>query len=220
MTDMEDLFKCAGWQAINRIGAFTNMHNIFQQNHLELKDLLIRIQNDLQLSKETIQLTWAHLEQRVFNYLSSAYARKMMDFYKEKKIYLQYNEKINIIFKEDPLSQFIKKLRNYQIHNKITPMTFSYTTDSMSVVFLSRDLLENKNDWNEKAKEFIKKSRSEVGLLNVISEYTNKIDTFYTWLYEELGKYHQKDFKQKNNIERRLGLPVDELENTFNNLVS
>ena len=67
MATLDDLFNCPGWQATNRIGSFSNMHNIFQQNHLELNNLLTKIQDDIQLTKGTIKETWEHLEQRVFN---------------------------------------------------------------------------------------------------------------------------------------------------------
>ena len=98
MATVYDLFNCAGWQAMNRIGTFSNMHNIFQQNHLELNNLLIKVQDDIQLSNGTIKETWEHLEQRVFNYLSSAsalenHARKMMKFYDGKNVYLEYSLK-------------------------------------------------------------------------------------------------------------------------------
>lgn len=140
MPTLDDLINCAGWQAVNRIRTFSNMHNIFQQNHLELNNLLIKIQHDIQLSNGTIKETWKHLEQRVFNYLSSASAlenpaRKMMKFYDGKGVYLEYSKKIKLYFEEDPLSQFTKKLRNYQNHCKITPITFSHTGKSLSVVF-------------------------------------------------------------------------------------
>lgn len=215
MVTTEDLFNCPGWQAINRIGAFSNMHNIFQQNHSELMELLIRIQNDVQLSKDTIQLIWVHLEQRVFNYLSSAYAleehaRKMMAFYEEKKIYLDYKKTIKSYFEHDSLSQFIKWLRNHQIHCRITPMIFTHTGESVNIVFLSEELLKANKDrkWNVDAEKYIKNSGTEINLIKTIFEYTNKINSFYMWLYRELSKYHIKDLQEKDKIAKSLGMDI------------
>ena len=39
MVTRDDLFNCVGWQAINRMGILAEMHNVFQQNYLELSSV-------------------------------------------------------------------------------------------------------------------------------------------------------------------------------------
>ena len=43
--DEQELFESNGWQAINRIGAFAEMHHIFLQNYQDLMNIITKIQN-------------------------------------------------------------------------------------------------------------------------------------------------------------------------------
>ena len=99
-------------------------------------------------------------------------------------------------------------------------MTFSHTGKSLSIVFLSEELLKNTDDWNTEAENFIKSSGTEIKLLGIVSEYTNKVNSFYMWLYKELLEYHAEDFRQKDMLAKRLGINIKELESNFKNSIS
>ena len=88
----EIIFNCSGWKAIQRAGAMINMHHIFRQNYSDLEQLLKKIHDDINVTKEVNQASFIHLEQYIFNYLASSSAlidlsRKMMDNYKNTELY-------------------------------------------------------------------------------------------------------------------------------------
>ena len=67
MVTENEVFNCAGWQAINDIGPLPNIHNVFLQNWLELRQLLKEIHDNVQISKDIQEKAFIHLQQKIFN---------------------------------------------------------------------------------------------------------------------------------------------------------
>lgn len=93
MTTQEDVFNCAGWKAINRMGLLATMHHIFRQNYIDLEVLLRKIHDDINMSQETFQELHIHLSQYVFNLLASStaltdHARRLINSTK-RQIYIR-----------------------------------------------------------------------------------------------------------------------------------
>lgn len=202
MAKQEELFNHPGWLASKRLGYLANMHHIFLQNYLILKELLVRIYNDESFSAQTYQEFDQHMQQYLFNFLSASAAltdncRKMMSVYKETNLFNEYNAKIDEIFKKNSLSAFIKDLRNYQTHNKIdipTPVRSLKDHKSIDIIFISAELLKENNQWTVSSKKFMEKCGAEISILPLINEYNDMINLFYNWLYLRLKQYHHNDF--------------------------
>lgn len=210
----EEIFSYPGWLASKRLGYLANMHHIFLQNHLILKDLLVKIHNDESFSTQIYQEFDKHMQQYLFNFLSASAAltdncRKMMIFYKGTDIFNEYNAKIDEVFKNNLLSAFIKDLRNYQTHNKIdipTPVRSLEDHKSIDVIFISDELLKENYQWTASSKKFMEKCGLEISILPIINEYNNMINLFYNWLYSRLKQYHYNDFVALKQIIREQGL--------------
>ena len=122
------LFNSPGWKAVERMGCLASMHHIFSQNYSDLNILIIKIQNDRNVSQEIYQEAQQHLDQYVFNFLSSAMAlvdncRSIMSYYNNTILYQEYQEKVNQKFLECPLHSFIKQFRNFQTHFRLCPIS-------------------------------------------------------------------------------------------------
>lgn len=208
MSTTEKFFSHPGWLASKRLGYLANMHHIFLQNYLILEELLIRIHNNEHFSTHTYQEFDKHMQQYLFNFLSSASAltdncRKMMSFYEETDFYNEYNAKIDEIFKKNFISSFIKDLRNYQTHNKIeipTPVRSLTDNKSIDVIFISDELLKENYKWTTASKKFMQECGFEISLLPVIKEYNNMVNIFYYWLYKRLKEYHRDDFIELKKV--------------------
>lgn len=121
MVTENDVLNCKGWIALNRISSLSNMHNVFFQNALCLDDLLEKICNNAQTSQNIQQASFEHLQQYIFNYLASSSSliditRRFIKHYEGTKFYIDYENKVSVLFKNNDLSHFIKDLRNNQIH--------------------------------------------------------------------------------------------------------
>ena len=67
------------------------------------------------------------------------------------------------------LCAFIHKFRNYQTHYQIE---FAYSdTQKNTVVFLSENLLKDKNQWNAESREFILENGNELNVAQIFSDY-------------------------------------------------
>lgn len=216
MTTQEDVFNCAGWKALNRMGIFATMHHIFRQNYIDLEILLKRIHDNPNMSQETFQEQHIHLSQYIFNFLASSsaltdHARRLIGFYEKTNLYKEYQQKIKESFADNKLVQFIHKLRNYQTHYQLE---FPYLVDSLGdnkswdVVFVSSDLLKHPEQWNVLSKKFIEESGQEINLNKIFAEYSKLIDTFYMWLYKELQIYHKKDFEEREKLIKESGMEI------------
>lgn len=213
MTKQEELFNHLGWQASKRLGYLANMHHVFLQNYLILKELLVKIHDDEYFSPQTYQEFDKHIQQYLFNFLSASAAltdncRKMMSFYKETDIFDEYNAKIGEIFKKSLLPAFIKDLRNYQTHNKIdipTPVRSLKDHKSIDVIFISDELLKENYKWTASSKKFMKECGLEISILPIIEEYNNMINLFYNWLYSRIKQYHYNDFVALKQVVREQG---------------
>lgn len=198
----EELFNHPGWLASKRLGCIANMHHIFLQNYLILKELLVKIYNDESFSAQTYQEFDLHMQQYLFNFLSASAAltdncRKMMSFYKGAGIFDEYNAKIDEIFKKSLLSAFIKDLRNYQTHYKIdipTPVRSLKDHKSIDIIFISDELLKENYQWTASSKKFMETCGLEISILPIINEYNDMINLFYSWLYHRIKQYHRNDF--------------------------
>lgn len=109
----DEFFNHPGWLASKRLGYIANMHHIFLQNYLILKELLAQIQDDKHFPLQIYQEFDKHIQLYLFNFLSASAAlpdhcKKMMSFYKGTDIFAEYNAKIDEIFKESLLPVFIR----------------------------------------------------------------------------------------------------------------
>ena len=216
MATQEELFNHPGWQACNRLGAFANMHNIFLENYNQFKGLCDKLKYNESLSNEFKKEIFMHLERYIFNYLSSAsalieHSRHLTSFYKDTDFYTEYDKRIKNVFEKNDLALFIKKLRNYQVHVGLPcPYIVASQKDTKSwdIVFISQELLDKKNDWNLESKKFINTCGKEIILNDVFYQYTNLVNSFYLWVYEELKKYHKDELIEKERIEKELGIFV------------
>lgn len=213
MTTQEELFNHPGWLASKRLGYIANMHHIFLQNYLILKELLVKIHDDEHFSPQTYQEFDKHIQQYLFNFLSASAAltdncRKMMSFYKGPDIFDEYNVKIGEIFEKSLLPAFIKDLRNYQTHNKIdipTPVRSLKDHKSIDVIFISDELLKENYQWTASSKKFMKECGLEISILPMIDEYNNMINLFYNWLYSRIKQNHYNDFVALKQVVREQG---------------
>ena len=209
------LFNSPGWKAVERMGSLASMHHIFSQNYSDLNILIIKIQNDRNVSQEIYQEAQQHLDQYVFNFLSSPMAlvdncRSIMSYYNNTILYQEYQEKVNQKFLKCPLHSFIKQFRNFQTHFRLCPISSIRVGEGKEwkTVLFCEDLLKYPNQWNILAKQYIEKCGQEINIKDAFSEYNNLIDNFYHWLYGKLKEFHKDEILERNRLIEETGINI------------
>lgn len=208
----EQLMSCKGSQAINRMGALADMHNILSLNYNELIKHIEELSYMPPDCEEIIFLPLDHLKQYIFNFFMATTAlrdncRHLMGYYKGSDLKKEYNDKIKMFYCD--LVRFVEDLRNN--HSHAQPARPIIVKDKnhiplWNIVFPTSDLLKNSMKWSKEAKNYMKTQGNEIRIYDVCLEYYKLVDQFYFWLYRELKKHHQKDFEERNKMIEDFGI--------------
>jgi hypothetical protein len=142
--------------------------------------------------------------------------------YKNSEFINEYQERIDDSFTNDPISVFVKDLRNYTLHCSL-PATFSQIQLSQDPqtkqqITTSRALLDKESllhgyRWEPASKEYLAEAPNEIDLLDLISKHHNKFVQFYDWLINRLKVIHVTElewFQNKTNELRKILEPLYE----------
>jgi hypothetical protein len=95
-----------------------------------------------------------------------------------------YQNKILEVFSTSGEHEFIKKLRNYNSHCKISDANWliKTTREGRSVSFnLSKSELEKWSGWCSKSKQFISVQDEKIDISSIFISYRDKVLKFYNW---------------------------------------
>ena len=149
------------------------------------------------------------------NYLASAatlidHTRTFVrDLYHDKPFYDQYEKKRDDTFKTSELAGFIKGLRNWMLHKGLAPTVANLslargTASPFSTILLSRKKLKAWDNWDPRAKAYLKNLNSDPELQTVVSSYGNLVETFYDWLETRVQDIHASAFKELGQLQNQL----------------
>jgi hypothetical protein len=212
----EEVNKSDALKYEGRIDTLRMSFFVFHRNHEELKKF-IGLKDNPQKMMELWDLQNRHkLETflnellRLFqNYLASAMSLveqtrvAVREWYKGTDFLKEYQNQINIRFKENSLSGFIEDLRNYNLHYSlpITHATFAFHSDDtqkgsgtlhFSFVLIKAGLL-TWSGW-KKGKEYLSNSSGDIDIGKLADEYHKQIADFHLWLVNRLLEIHKEDF--------------------------
>ena len=118
----------------------------------------------------------------------------------ESGVFPDYQARLDTDFVSDPLSRFVKDLRNYVAHYEAPPilseLNFSFLGEEQSMesqITLPSKTLLKYTDWSKPAKEYIAHCGDKIILDLVVDEYFQKVSKFYNWFYSRLNDIHAVD---------------------------
>lgn len=172
--------------------------------HGDLKQNLPLFDTDNRDSLDALQREIGRL---LHNFVASANTlidttRRLYEKY-ENGAFPDYQTKIDSEFVTDPLSRFVKGLRNYAVHYEAPPLiskiSFSIGENGnlkSQIVLPSKKLLGFK--WDAEAKRYITDCGEEIVLDSVVNDYYHKVSNFYNWFYRRLNEIHEPDLSRIN----------------------
>ncbi len=205
----------------NRIIFLKDVFYIFDRNYSEFGKLLKAFNTPETIlpffdenKRNEMHLLINELIRHFHNYVTSAqtlvtHTRIMIrESYKNTEFINEYQTRIEKTFTNDPISVFVKDLRNYTLHHAL-PATFSQIQLSpnpqeiTSRALLIKESLLHGYRWEPASKEYLAVAPSEIDLLELIDKHHEKFATFYDWLLNRLNDIHSVELEwlQKKNQE-------------------
>ena len=211
-----ELIHLPGHRVLLENSGLNNSIYIFDKYFVELNTLLefmedeARLQDVLTLDgRPKLVIINRDIVRLLHNYVASAmslidHTRRIYRlFFEVNQSFAEYNDRVTKVFIENPLSQFVKSLRQYCQHYK-----------SPNIVYLTsfhEGVLENqvclaKNDlllfegWSSTAKMYLEPIEKNVHITEVASLYREKVISFYQWFqtrYSEILQEEISEFKEK-----------------------
>ena len=175
--------------------AWHNPHYVFWANYMELKHALETLKKpevSFKLSADYHQLEMIALDivRLLHNYLSAAYTLKehtykLREIYKDTDFEKEYEIEKNKAFVDSPISEFVKRLRNYVLHAglPLTSTAFQLGNFQTLIRLNTRQLLES-GEFTGKARQYLETLGDNVILDQVIEEHAGIVLKFYDWLFK------------------------------------
>lgn len=243
---VRELGGSPGRQSAHLLEALAVSRHTFQQNYAELEFYLAAQENDAQqtrrIARRSPDVCEAVLNETVrllHNYVTGAktlvaHTRNLWDaLFKESGEFPEFQQQIDDEFTEDPLTQFVQRLRAYCLHwRPVEPgMTVTRVIGEYQMtrtVSLRVEDLSEWDDWTAPARAFLRSSGKEIPLLSTCRRYRDKVAAFTDWFEERarsLRRSELEDYEARweavhiaeleNLIERgelELGAPLAEHE--------
>ncbi|MCW7479406.1 hypothetical protein ND856_19050, partial [Leptospira bandrabouensis] len=157
-------------------------------------------------------LHFTHSSQSLADHCRILYRR----YYEQDGIFTDYQIKIENTF-QDPLSQFMKRLRHFCAHIEIPKLIlnskWTKETGFVTKMIIDKEHLQNHcKDWTAKARDFMSITE-EIEVHSLITDYYKKVTLFYSWFFQRLEEIHKVDLDYVNNQEtlarRTYGIYLD-----------
>lgn len=213
ISEMEtEVADSAGYRLVARFDHFEVSLRLLEKNWSELTQHLARFTGRITdadlvhwVRRHHVTVFMEEVVRLLHNYLAACatlidLARILYEeLYQPSGGFPDYKKEVDRRFGSDPLSQFIRKLRNFILHRGIPPVTTtkSFGADGIKGgVYLRKKELLLFSGWNAKAKEFLESQPESVDLLQVVNDYHRKVVNFYSWVREQRGRIHYREMRE------------------------
>lgn len=210
-----------GWEVKLTLERFSLSVYIFQGNY---NDLLEPITNYKKAEKffelqdvrnaDALEFFFKYITRLFHNFLAAAmtlvdHCRILIrDFYAAEKyaeFVAEYDLRKTEYFVQNPLHQFIQKLRNYSLHKALpivgSTINLSNLTGNLIVRYSS---LRDDFQWGPYAGIFLEDKGETGELEELVTEYHNLVIEFYDWFYGRQMEVHAEEIAELNALNERV----------------
>jgi hypothetical protein len=115
----------------------------------------------------------------------------------------KYQKEVDKRFVSNPLAGFIEELRNYMLHYDLPFSIARISRENVvyfgkapekHIIYLYRDDLLEWKEW-KKGQLFLNDASEIFELLAIIKAYNTEIESFYSWIFNELIVLHKKELQ-------------------------
>jgi hypothetical protein len=210
--EMRDaLRQMEGWQIGADLTRLLRTRRVFAGNQAELGRLLSEAEGIprafelmAQDNREERDAFLDEVDRLLHNFLAAALtlrehsretARRLLPSDDRDELAEAYRERIDLVFADSPLAQFIERLRHVATHVRLPALRarahWSRDEGWSSGVVLPSDYVLARGDWGSLAKQYVDEAGEQLVLLDVVRDYSAQVDEFHDWLREALVERHR-----------------------------
>jgi hypothetical protein len=205
----------------NRLIYLSDIFYIFNRNYNEFQRLLMIYgtpQAILQFfddeKRDEFHIINNELNRCFHNYVASSQTLAehtriiIRESYKNSEFMNEYQERVDYSFKCNPVSVFIKDLRNFTLHYSL-PITLPQVEFSQdlktkrqtasSKAVLQKDSLLHDYKWDSISRHYLDGFSEEIDLMGVINQHHEIFLSFYEWLFNRLKEIHAPELNWLEN---------------------
>jgi hypothetical protein len=158
-------------------------------------------------NRDQMNLAMRDIIRRIHNFVATAlslidHTRNLhRKLYSDTDEFPDYQSRINSEFFHDPLSQFIKCLRVYCQHyrapNLDVTTSWEQGAEKPTITFnLLKVDLESFDRWSATAKKYLDDVDEKVNVLEVATQYREKVIAFYEWFQSRQEEIHASEIQR------------------------
>lgn len=227
-TLVEGIPLSRGFRIEQEVHGLTTSLRIVETNYQELSQFLHFLTEDsrshhlttFQMYQSELPLLFTNLTRLLHNYVAAAFSlvdhtrRAHRILYPDSSRFPDYQARVDRDFTKDPLSQFMKGLRNYVVHREVVPMEFknhmggfgsasTFKIERRAMLAVAK-LLEW-DGWDPLAKSFLKSS-SDLDVGQTTKAYRDKVIAFHAWFQQRVRMTHANELGELYEMQRELFL--------------
>ncbi|MBX9802039.1 MAG: hypothetical protein K2Y04_04655 [Caulobacteraceae bacterium] len=223
-----ELFKqiadSKGMKFLNELHGRSFSLKIFRMNAVALIEAALHVSDPdhgmalmMDKNREAGQQAHRELNRHLHNFTTSAmtlvdHTRVFMKKgYADTEVYAAYEAQISGTFSDDPVSQFVQKLRNYMVHRGLpnSVMFFDLQNGSgegasvQTGIRLETASLLQWDGWSPPARKYIKAAGDALEIRRFAEEYLTRVNRFHAVLEDALHRFHSEDCRQLELLQER-----------------
>lgn len=207
---MDEILAMPEYKLRQQLLSFNTSIYILDQNFAELQMLIDFLVNNPEghlltaaSNQDRLRQVQIDIIRRLHNFVAAAqslvdHTRRFYDkLYGSSNLFPDYQAQVNQVFVTDPLSQFVQRLRQYCQHYKAPDIGIEVSVTQSEdgfietrTIFLPLEDLKDFDGWNAAAKKYMNGLMGNVDVLEVATNYRNKVMDFYRWFQSRQQEIH------------------------------
>jgi hypothetical protein len=217
---MDELGKLPEYALVTQLQGFSVSIYTFDKNFQDLAKLISFLAEDPRAealfwlrNRDQLMLAMRDIIRLIHNFVAAAlslidHTRRLYEkLYADTNEFSDYQSRVSSEFAHDPLSQFVKCLRQYCQHYKAPNLDVTTSWEqgnekpTRTFNLLKVDLTSF-DGWSATAKKYLDAVVEKVSVLELTTEYRDKVIDFYEWFQSRQKEIHADElqrFKEKEN---------------------
>jgi hypothetical protein len=219
---MDELNKMPEYALFVQLQGFDASIYTFDKNYQDLIRTIDFLANNPQAkslfwlrNRDQLMLMMREIIRLLHNYVAAAMSlidhtrRLYRKLYADTDKFPDYEAKVSSEFAQDPLSQFVKCLRQYCQHYKAPNLAITTSIERFGekptrAISLLKEDLESFDGWSTTAKKYLDTIEKKLDVLMVTTKYREKVIDFYEWFQYRQQEIHADDLQRFRDKEKDL----------------
>jgi hypothetical protein len=219
---MQELAEMPEFHLVTQLRGLSVSLYTFDKNYQTLRTFITTLANDprsdqlfILRNRDQLMIAMNEIIRFLHNYVASALSlidhtrRLHRQLYAASGEFTDYHSRVASEFTQDPLAQFVKCVRKYCQHYRAPDLAVNESwkqgdnrpTRTFSLVL---EDLRTFDGWSATAKKYLEIAGELIDVLEVATEYRDKVIDFYEWFQSRQEEIHEDELRRFREKEREL----------------